>query len=315
MKKTTKWIAGILAAVMLLAAVGCSRDPKDPDWNANQGNSNGENYQSGQNEGPATEPIPERTEPTKEGVSLTFNQAVQLFEALGNYTMTGSVSSTSIIGDVTSTVVTSIDCQYEKKSDGTVHMVMDSDQHFNNTVFAHTTYFTQAPGEDPYYYIDTLGTKYFVRTNDFQDFGASAYLKQVDESKIENLEVIYLTAENQTQFGFEIPYGSYPSEALVGILGDFVDDTLAAQPVRIKIVVNSDGSMASLFMNVQNTVPMGADMIEQEIVASLTFTNCGITTVAVPSGLDTYEDRTFKEEHGGQNPDGETVPYNPGDFD
>jgi hypothetical protein len=74
--------------------------------------------------------------------------------------------------------------------------------------------------------------------------------------------------------------------------------------------------MASLFINVQNSVPLGEDVIEQEIVASLTFTNCGLTTVAIPTDLDTYEDRTFDEDHGGgQNPDGETVPYNPGDFD
>lgn len=316
MAKKHRFLAGIMSLCLLLTAAGCKNNQDDPSWNANQGSSNtpGE-FQSGSESPTPTDPIPEITEPTKEGVSLTFNQAVQLFEALGNYTMTGSVSSTSVIGDISSTVVTSIDCQYEKKSDGTVHMVMDSDQHLNNTIFAHTTYYTAAPNEEPYYYIDALDTQYFVRTNDFQDYDASAYLKQVDESKIENLEVIYLAAENQLQFGFEIPYGHYPSEALAGILGAFVDDTLAAQPVRIKAVINNDGSLASLFINVQNTTPFGEDTVEQEIVASLTFTNCGITTVAVPSGLDAYEDRTVTEGQGGQNPDGVTVPYNPGDFD
>ncbi len=315
MTRKYRLLAGILSLCLLLTAAGCSRNPDDPSWNANQGNSNnpGE-VQPGTDDLPPTDPVPEETEPTKEGVSLTFNQAVQLFENLSSYTMTGSVSSTSTIGEVSSTVVTTIDCQYEKKNDGTVHMIMDSNQYFNNTVFAHCTYYTAAPEEDPYYYIDTLGTKYFVRTNDFGDYAANHYLKQVDESKLEKLEVQSLTAENQTQFGFEIPFEAYQSEALYGILGGFVDDSLASRPVRIRAVIGADGTLQSLFIALENTTAFGGDTVVQEVIASLTFLNCGFTTVVPPADLDAYEDRTV-HEGGGQNPDGETVPYNPGDFD
>ncbi len=244
------------------------------------------------------EPKPEAAD--RENVALSYNDAVNKLLVASSYTMTGSVNSSAVMGDVLTSVVTSIDCRYQRDENGKPVMLMDSEQRYDGKVFPHTTYFA-----DGRFYISALDEKYFVTTNDFGDYDAASIIKTVEDTVISNYSVNDVHGGKQIRF--EIPYGVYASEALDQLIGMFADDSLLQQPVTVRATVDAEGMITAVYVEMENATSFDNTPIEQSVILSLQLTGYNETEVAQPQDLDAYEDRTASENIE-QNPDGAELP-------
>ncbi len=288
MKKLHKAIVAVLAIAALLTLCACDTQQEPPQ----EQQTTAEQSQEQQ----TTEP--KAIEAT---IAERYNAAVEKLGNAHSYTMTGSTNSSSAMGEVLTTVVTSVDCKYAKNEAGEAEILMQAEQSISGAEpTAHTTYIA-----DGTYYISAYGMNYAVNTNDFGDYDASMFVKRVEESAIYNYEM--QTGANGTgfQIRFEIPFGIYASEALDDMIGMFADDSLLQQDVTVIANIDSDGWLTSIYISMENQTSFDAEPIEQAIVVSLKFSAYNETVVTEPADLETYEAQT---ESGGQNPDGADVP-------
>ena len=316
MSQFKKTLASFLALGVLFTAGGCAKHPAD----VTDGSGSFTNRQDTVPQNSVSvsgDPIPteeplsptdplQQTEPVPEApetVASIFNSAVALLESAQSYTMTGSVGSTSDMGEISSTVVTSIDCRYEKTADGGSHMLMTSRQTFEQQDFDHSTYYVGSTDSDTYY-ISALGTKYFVDTNDFGDFYGQMYLNQVQDASLADAVLQQVSDGTAWQLSFTLPYGTYASEALDGWLGGLTDGSVLQKPLTVRALITEDGVIDSLYLSVETVTEFGSDTILQTVIVSLHFEGYNTTTVLSPTDLDTYEDRTgendFDPSHDGQ---------------
>ncbi len=267
-------IASILGAACIFSLAACGEDSVKP------------------------KPNPEAE--TKENAAIIYNDAVEKLVDARSYTMTGSVNSSAVMGDVLTSVVTSVDCRFAKDENDNPLMLMNSEQWYDGKVLAHTTYYA-----DGRYYITSLGENFFVDTNDFGDYDASMIVKPVEDTVITNYTLD--ETENGTQVRVEIPYGVYASEALDNLIGMFADDTLLQQPVTVRANIDKEGLLTSVYLEMENSTSFDGDPIEQSVIMSLQMTAYNETTVTAPQNLEAFEDRTLGEAVG-QNPEGEELP-------
>lgn len=291
MRRKYYLLVGVLILSLIFTATGCNGGREEPDWST--GKNPTEFGDSGTQSSTGDDPLPESTAPTPESVGLSFNNAVSGFNALHSYTMTGSVSSSSTMGDITTTVVTSVDCKFEKLGE-TAHALFVSSQSLNGRLMDHSTYYTMADDGTTLYYIDTVGIKYLVNTNDFEDYDASMYLMPVEDTAITGLEITPMPESNSTQIRFQIPCGIYASKALSGLFGALTDDALLQAPLTIRVVLDPQGLPESIYMTADNETTFADDTILQNVTVSLNFSAFNETLVDPPSDLDTYEDRTYE---------------------
>jgi len=257
MSKFKKFIAGIVSAACLFSLNACGED--------------------------SAKLTPDAEDVPKQNTAQIYNDAVEKLLAAGSYTMTGSVNSSSVMGDVVTSVVTSIDCRYAKEENGSAVMLMNSEQHYDGSVFPHTTYFA----EDKYY-ISALDSNYIVTTNDFGDYDAAMFIKKVEDTAISNYNVQSADDGTGYQVRFEIPFGIYASEALDGLIGMFADDTLLQQPVTVRALIDDAGLLTSIYVDVENSTTFDEEQIMQSITLSLQLSEYDKTTVAAPEGLVDY---------------------------
>lgn len=259
MRKIKVIFAGLLCLAVLFST-GCNRD--------------------------SVKPIDPPEDTLTEDVALMFNNAVQHLEDAESYTMTGSVSSSSVMGEVLTSVVNSIHCTYEIK-DGAGVMLMQTEQRYDGKVFPHSTYVA-----DGKYYISAADSNYVVSTNDFDDYDALSYAKRIEDTAISNCQILSNADGKSQQLRFEIPYGVYYSEALDGWFGALVDDSLLQRPVTVRADIDENGKLILLYISVENSTDFDGTDIEQSVVLSLSFSGYDATQVAAPENLADYEDRT-----------------------
>ncbi len=274
MNKTKRIVAYIIVAAFIFLLAACDDEPIK------------------------LEPTPQTVE--QQDVALIYNDAVNKLLVADSYTMTGSVNSSAVMGDVLTSVVTSIDCRYDRDENGAPVMLMDCEQRYDGKIIPHTTYFA-----DGKYYISALDEKYFVTTNDFGDYDAAAIIKTVEDTIISNYSVND-TADGR-QIRFEIPYGVYASEALDNLIGMFADDSLLKQPVTVRAGIDAEGMLTSVYVELQNFTTFDNAPIEQSVILSLQLMGYNETEVTAPQDLADYEERTADETIG-QNPEGEEPP-------
>ena len=262
MSKIRSLFLVVLTIAVLTGMCGCNKEPADSN----------------------TTTVPQAE--ILENVSELFNEAVRKFEELQSYTMTGSVSSSSLMGDVATIVTTSIDCTYEKTADD-YKMLMVSNQRIDGVDNEHTTYY-----EDGRYYLSTMGLKYIVESNDLGDFDAMAYLNQIEDTALSGVELQSNPNEGGWQIRFETPYGIYASNGLDAWLGGMTADEVVQQPVTVRAVIDAEGYLQTLYLSVENETSFGDQAIMQSVIASFVFTDCNKTTVEAPGDLDTYQDNT-----------------------
>ena len=247
---------------------------------------------------PTTQPVPQKEYSKQEIVEL-YNQAVAKVETAQSYQMDGSVSSTAVMGDMMATVVTSVDCAFASNN-GNHSMLMKSSVNTDGNVKEHVTYFA-----DGKYYFEFMGQKYYTGTNDYTDFHASEYLKHITLENVQNL-AIQDEADGSRSVQFEVPYGKYPSEAINGWLGGMISDTVGAEPVSVKVVLDAQGTLINFYIAFATSMSFGEQRIDQSVIVSMFLSGYDATTVTAPSDLAVYEN--WDEEPvdgGGQNPDGE----------
>ena len=289
MTKPKRYIAALLSIMLLLSAAACKNTAKD---------STPTTQAPSQSQTAPDASQPEAAQPqaaTGEEAALLFNEAVRLLNEAGSYTMTGSVNSSSVMGDVASNVVTTIDCTYEKDDQGKEKMLMNASQQFNGSVFDHSTYFS-----DGKYYIHAIDSNYFVETNDFGDYHAAQYAMPVEDTVLTDVEIRPAQDENYQRVSFQIPYGVYASEALAGILGYMVDDTVLQQPLTVWAGIDEDGMLRTIYLYVETVTVFGDENVEQSVIVSLSIDNYSTAAVTAPADLDSYEDRTDDGEFGQQ---------------
>ena len=227
---------------------------------------------------------------SQEAAAALFNAAVDKLNAAGSYTMTGNVTSAAEMqraegeaGELV-TVYTPLNCTYQ---DGKMLMISENGSN------PHTTYF-----DGTHYYISVLfgeeRLRYFVSTNDYTDYDAAKYLKQVDAEAIFHPSLTDNAAGGK-DVSFQIPFALYDSEALRGWLGEITDDTLASRKLQITAAIDKDGYPTAVFFSFSTTTQFSDDKIQQELAVSFDLSDFSSTVVSAPADLETYEDWTISE--------------------
>lgn len=226
-----------------------------------------------------------------------FNAAVDKLISIGNYRMTGSISSIAEIhrGESTKTsddidldpptvVVTNFDCAYDMGK-----MTLDCP----DGTFPHSTYFDGSN----YYHIATYSgvkSKFFTPDPSFEDHDAAKYLKRVNAEMIFSPGIVE-NGDGTTQISFTIPFAFYKSEALIDWLGIVVDEGHESEYVSVKATLDSDGNFAAAYLSFATLTQFGDEVIDQELLVSLRFSDFGSTQIVVPADLAEYEDWTEEE--------------------
>lgn len=236
----------------------------------------------------------------RENSAKLYNEAVEKLLQAQSYTMVGSVNSSSVMGEVLTSVVTSVDCKYAAREESYV-MRMEAMQRYDGLEFAHSTYYA-----DGKYYYDTLGTKYIKTENDLGDFAAADYAMLVEDSALTNY-TIQQTHDGEQQVRFEIPYGIFYSDALDYWLGDFMGEDVRQRLVVVRATIDADGFLTGLYIDVENETSFTDEPVLQTVTISLKFSGYNETQVTAPTDLDAYEDQT-QEYSGGQHGGDDDVP-------
>ena len=254
---------------------------------------------------PTTQPVPQK-EYTRQNILDIYNQAVEKLANCQSYQMDGSVSSTAVMGDMLTTVVTSIDCDFVSNN-GNHTMLMKSSVNTDGTVKDHVTYYA-----DGKYYFEFLGQKYYTGTNDYTDFHALEYLKSIKDADVKNLE-IRDEADGSCYVQFDIPYSAYPSEAINGWLGGIVSEDIGADLVSVKAVIDAEGTLTNFYIAFATSLDFVGQTVDQALIVSMTLSGYDATTVEAPSDLAVYENWDEDTTNsGGQNPEDDHEHDNPG---
>ena len=108
-----KWIFALLLCLILLLTAGCK----------------GKNLTA----------IQPSEENGREEVAAAFNEAVRLLQEAESYTITGSVNSTSIMGETITSVVSSVHIACAKQ-EGVPVFFAQTEERYDGKTYAHSTY-------------------------------------------------------------------------------------------------------------------------------------------------------------------------------
>ncbi len=284
-----KLLAALLCAVLLLTMTACG-----------DGKPDGEDF--------SLVPIvtAEQKEYSLEDMIAVYNAAIKTLQDAASYHLAGSVNSTAVMGEVMATIVTSVDCDYQLL-DGKPVVLMDSVMHSDGEETPHKTYMA-----DGKYYYDAYDLKYFKDTNDYCDYAAAEYLKQIDAAAVQEWDIIDEVDGGMT-IQFTARFGNYNSEAVSGWLGDLVSVTLDIELITVKTKLSAEGKVEDFYMSFSSRLDFGGDPIEQVIVLSMNIDGYNTTTVSVPADLDTYENWIVESDGMGEGDHGEGIGPSPED--
>lgn len=279
-----KLLAALLCTVLLLTMTACG-----------DGKPDGEDF--------SLVPIAtaEQKEYSLEDMVSIYNAAVQNMLDAESYHMAGSVNSTAVMGEVMATVVTSVDCSYQMV-DGKPVVLMDSVMHSDGEDTPHQTYIA-----DGKYYYSAYDLKYFKDTNDYSDYAAAEYLKQIEAPAVQEWDIIDEVDGGMT-VQFSARFGGYNSEAVSGWLGDLVSATLDIELITVKTKISAEGKVEDFYMSFSSNLDFGGDPVEQVIVLSMNMDGYNATTVTVPADLDAYENWIVDSEGMGDHDHGPVGP-------
>lgn len=269
--KIKKWIALALSLTFLLSLTACKGRKTESD-------------------------VPMQTLPpietavqkeyTSEQLIDMYNTAREKILNSTSYYMHGSSNSTSVYGDILTSVVNTYDVKAQSV-DGKMRGFFNSNTNADGSDYSHTTYF-----DGEYYYYTYSDLKYYKNTNDFQDFFALDWLMPLKDVTLEDLDVMD-QLDGSVTVSFSLPMGDYESEAVLNLVG-FVSENYEDDPIHISYNIDANGTMTYFYISYTSSQVFLEEETEQTVIVSMTLEEYDNTTVEAPADLDSYEN--FIEE-------------------
>ena len=231
---------------------------------------------------------------TQEQIIDMYNKALDRIAMADSYHMSGSTNSTSVYGDMLSSVVNSYDVKYQMV-DGKACGYFTSSQNADGSDFSHTTYFD---GELYYYTYSNL--KYYKNANDYQDFFALDYLKPLGDVELLDMDAMD-QLDGSVTISFSLPMGEYMSQAVLDLVG-FHSETFEEDIFHLSFNLDSNGVMTYFYISYSSTQIFLNEETEQTVIVSMNLDGYDSTTVEAPVDLANYDN--FIEEDMGDGHEG-----------
>ena len=248
----------------------------------------------------AIETAPQKNYSVEE-IKEIYNTAVQKIIDAQSYHMYGSYSSTTVFGDIMSSVVSSVDLSYEVQENGPVGF-FDVMLNREGQELPHTTYH-----EGERYYFYAYDWKYFTESNDYTDYYAHEFLKLLGDSELQDL-VFMDQLDGSLEISFSLPMGEYGSEGILGILGDFTSENVDQDLVTLSVTIDAEGTLTYFYISFNSLLEILGEASEQTIILSMSMDGYDSTTVEAPSDLSLYEDNVVQDVEGEWEPVGNLSP-------